>query len=164
MFNETDGMGGSWAWFLILILALFGGFGGMGKQGNTATSAEVYDATNIQSTTNRLNEIVNGIDNINYNMANQTNAIQQSMNTGFNSVNTSINNLSHQLDACCCNLRSQMLQDKYDDVRNQLNLAQLASSNAVQTQNLLNTLGNWYSKPSVNPYYAYGYNNGTTIA
>lgn len=174
--RDNDGFGGgSWGWFFIILLILCGGgFGGngfgiqRGNFGNYATSAEVYDATNIQSTTNRLNDIVSGIGNVNYNMANQTNAIQQSMNAGFNSVNNSISDLAHHLDTCCCEIKTNLLQNKYDDVRYQLEQANTAVANAVQTQNILGTIGQWYSKPAVNPYFAYGFgcngfNNGTTI-
>ena len=81
--------------------------------------------------------------------------VNQTLNSGFDAVNQNINDLSYQMQQCCCNLKTQMLQDKYDDVRNQLNMAQIAGSNAAQTQNILNTLGRYYMTPSVNPYTAF---------
>lgn len=161
---------------LILFFLIFG-FGGNGGWNRgfegAATPAQVYDATNQQSINNSLagiKEAINAgtyenarlIDQVNYNGMQNTNAITNAMNAGFNSVNGNINNLSHQLEQCCCNLRSQMLQDKYDDVRNQLNLAEIASANAVQTQNILGQIGRYVTNPPC--YGQYGYNYGTTIA
>lgn len=108
---------------------------------------------NMQNTFNMTNAMQGGF-----------NGVGQTLNTGFDSVNANINNLSHQIEQCACSLKTQMLQDKYDAAQNQLNLAEIASANAVQTQNILGNLGKWYSNPPVNPYYVYGQYGTTTIS
>jgi len=168
--NRESFLGGNGIILLILFFLVMGGFGN--NKADLATATQVYDATTQQSVTNKMNDILEAvnkgsystarlIDNVNYNMSQNTAAVTQALNCGFNGVNTNINNLSHQLEQCCCNLRSQMLQDKYDAVRNELNLAQIASANAVQTQNVLGQIGRFYvNQPIPNFYNGYG----TTIA
>lgn len=161
---------------LILFFLIFG-FGGNwgGNRGSEgcATPTQVYDATNQQSIFNALSgikEAVNMgsyenarlIDFVNYNGMQNTNAITNAMNSGFDGVTAQLTALGYQMSQCCCDLRTQMLQDKYDDVRNQLNLAEIASANAVQTQNLLGSLGRYVTNPPC--YGGYGYGYGTTIA
>lgn len=100
------------------------------------------------------------IDNVNYNLATQSAGIQQAINSGIDSVNANINNLSYQMQQCCCTLRTQMLEDRNADLQNQLNQAIAATANTVQSQYILGQLGRYYSYPPINPYAAYG----TTIA
>lgn len=143
--------------------------------------------TNLQNT-NTLTNVVNqgfnnvghqlcqGFNGVNYNMMDgfrgvdkaicqSTYAQTQVMNDGFNAVNQNINNLSHQISDGVCAIKTQMLQDKYDNLRNEYNLSTMINANSAQTQNILNTIGNWYAKPPAYPYYpyfatGYGYNNG----
>lgn len=168
----------SWLWIIVIFALLFGwggnGFGGNSAIANYATQADLARGFNEQNVMSRFDTIGQNITNaayenaqlingVNMNTMNGFNGVTQTLNSGFDSVNSNINNLSHQLSECCCNLKTQMLQDKYDAAQNELNLAQIASANAVQTQNILGNLGRWYSNPPVNPYYVYGY-NGTTIS
>lgn len=172
--GNNDGFGGNniWVWLLIILFFIGGGVG-FGANNQYATSTEVQNGFNNQNVMNRFDALAQAqntaaydnaqlINGVNVNMLQANAGLTNTINNGFNGVNTNINNLAHQMEQCCCNLKTQMLQDKYDQAQNQLNLAEISSANAVQTQNILGNLGRWYSNPSVNPYYAYGY--GTTIS
>lgn len=105
---------------------------------------------------NRLCSGFNGLDKTIY----QTSAANtQAMNDGFAAVNQNLCNLSHQITDGVCAIKTQMLQDKYDNLRNEYNLSTMANANSVQTATLLNALGSWYAKPPYAPYYG-----GTAVA
>ena len=70
------------------------------------------------------------------NNTNLINAIQ-----GFNSLQQQISMLSAHLDTCCCDIKTQMLQDKLDEANAKIVSQQNEISNAQQTQTILNTLG-----------------------
>lgn len=84
-------------------------------------------------------------------MMNGFNGVQSSLHHGFGGVQESINNLSHQMEQCCCDLKTQMLQDKYDALKNQYDQSLQAISNSVQTQNILSQLGRYYTNPPYSP-------------
>lgn len=169
--NETMG-GGAWMWFLVLILLFSNGTGfgnfdrGSIVYGDTpATTTEVNNAVNQQSVNSKLDCIQGAITSSAYENA-------ALINGNSNMINASINNgfqgLSRQLSECCCDIKTQMLQDKYDDVRYQLEQANTAIANAVQTNNILGTMGRWYANQPFSFYGSYGtygaYPYGTTIA
>lgn len=164
---------------LFFLLFGFGGNGfGFGNRGDVATASQVYDATNNQSVFNGLagiKEAVNCgtyenarlIDTVNYNGMQNTNSIVNAMNNGFNGVSAQLGALGYQMSQCCCDLKTQMLQDKYDSVRYQLEQANTAVANAVQTQNILGSLGRFVTNPPCYGQYGQGYGQfygGTTIA
>lgn len=78
-------------------------------------------------------------------------------------------NMAAQQAACCCQLETaihsegeqtraliqgntiQDLRDRLEQSERQNLTNTLVSSNQVQTQTLINTLGNWYPLPGVNP-------------
>lgn len=168
--GKNDGfLEGNGIIILILFFLIFGFGGGWmnhGGNGEYATQADIQRGFDYSNVASKLDGITNGLCNAGYEnaqLANQTNmnmlngfaGVNQTLNSGFDAVNQNINDLSYQMQQCCCSLKTQMLQDKYDDVRNQLNMAQIAGSNAAQTQNILNTLGRYYTTPSVNPYTAF---------
>ena len=168
--GKNDGfLEGNGIIILILFFLIFGFGGGWmnrGGNGEYATQADIQRGFDYSNVASKLDGITNGICNAGYEnaqLANQTNmnmlngfaGVNQTLNSGFDAVNQNINDLSYQMQQCCCSLKTQMLQDKYDDVRNQLNMAQIVGSNAAQTQNILNTLGRYYMTPSVNPYTAF---------
>ena len=54
-----------------------------------------------------------------------------------------IQQLGAQLETCCCSIKTQMLQDRYEDERAK-NVALMNDiSNYNQTQYILNTTGRW---------------------
>ena len=81
--------------------------------------------------------------------------VDNALCAGFNAVNQNINNLSYQMQQCCCDLKTTMLQDKYDQVLRELNQAQGVIANTSQSQYILGQLGRYYTMPSVNPYSCY---------
>lgn len=183
--TENDGFMGGNSWLVLILFFLFFGMNGWGN-GNfnnrgVASPEDVFLSNNQQSVFNCLSGIKEAVttgsydtarlvDGVNYHNMQNTNAIQQTLNTGFDGIAAQLNNLGFQMSQCCCDLKTQMLQDKYDDVRYQLEQANTAVANAVQTQNILGQLGRYYAYPAVNPYTCYsgnlnGYNfNGTTLA
>ena len=153
--NENSTM-----WFLALMLLLFGGgfnarpYGG--QPPNVATQESVTEAVNNQSTQSMLNQVLLSSANNNYetarlleqqNNTNLVNAIQ-----GFNTVNQNIQNqtnvlqsqlmqLGAKLDSCCCEIKTQMLQQQLDDA-NRRNVEKDAQiSNYNQSQYILGQLG-----------------------
>ena len=81
-------------------------------------------------------------------IAAQSNAMMQQNNTnlvnaiqGFNTVNQQIADLGYRMDKCCCEIKTQMLQDKYDAAQADLVALRGDVSNANQSQYLLSQLG-----------------------
>lgn len=157
-------------WFFAVILLAGGnGLGGL-FGGNRpmpgpppATQQDLTAAINNQTIQNELNAL--GISNANNNyetarlisdqnmqMVNQNNTNLINVIQGFNSITQQLQGnqaalmqqmmaLSHQMNTCCCNLRTQQLEDRLADktadavaLKNQLD-------NRDQTQNILNALG-----------------------
>lgn len=145
------GAGGSWMWFLAL-LVLMGGGNFLGNNGNYVTQAEMTAGLNNQSVQSQLQQIALSSANNNYETAQliaaQSNAMMQQNNTnlvnaiqGFNTVNQQIADLGYRMDKCCCEIKTQMLQDKYDAAQADLVALRGDVSNANQSQYLLSQLG-----------------------
>lgn len=159
--NNLGGGGG-----LIFILAIFFLMFGMGGW-NRGPAANPDTATASQVNQGFLNQQLQGIAlssaNNNYetarliqeqtsflaeqNNANQINAIQ-----GFNQVNLNMQNqtniLSQQLmalqakmDSCCCEIKTQMLQNRYEDERAANVALRNDISNFQQSQYILSQIG-----------------------
>lgn len=168
--NTTDHDGfleGNGIIILILFFLIFG-LGGWGNNGNGNLSADMQRGFDTQSVISKLDGLSSGLCDTAYENArlieqntvtnmqgfNQT---QMGMMQGFNGVQESINNLSHQMEQCCCNLKTQMMQDKYDTLNRDYQQALGAITNATQTQNILNSLGRYVTNPPC--YGGYGYGN-----
>ena len=145
------GAGGSWMWFLAL-LVLMGGGSFLGNNGNYVTQAEMTAGLNNQAVQSQLQQIALSSANNNYETAQliaaQSNAMLQQNNTnlinaiqGFNQVNQQIADLGYRMDKCCCEIKTQMLQDKYDAAQADLVSLRGDVSNANQSQYLLSQLG-----------------------
>jgi hypothetical protein len=155
--------GSDWLGAFLIIAVLFGGFGGFGfNRGgeNVATVDYVQSAINNQSTQEGLRDVLLSSANNNYETAqlinSQTNALQQqnyanqiNVVQGFNAIQQAIAQLGYQMDSCCCSIKTQMLQDKYDALENQYRTAQNDLSNAAQSQYILNALGRFVAYPPV---------------
>ena len=163
---NRDGMGdfgGSGFFWVFALLLLAGGGFGWGNGGGAATSAELQAGLANQSTQSGIQNLLVETANNNYETAQlingQTNTLMQQNNTnlinaiqGFNQVNSSIlmqgnvisnaiQQLSAQMNECCCSIKTQMLQDRLDDTQRQLAVAQDNISNYNQSQYLLGQLG-----------------------
>ena len=169
--NDNTGIfSGGWLWaFLIIALLFGGGLGGFGGGGAANTERIVNSAIAEQSTQNGLRDILLSSANNNYETARllseQNAAMMQQNNTnlvnaiqGFNAVNSTIlaqgsgiqeaiARLGFQMDSCCCAIKSQLLQDKYDRLYEQYRSVQVDASNAAQTQTLLAAMGKWVANP-----------------
>ena len=154
--------GSDWLGAFLIIAVLFGGFGGGfgfgGRGGNYATPEYVQDVVNNQSTQTGLRDILLSSANNNYetaqlingqtnslmqqNYANQVNVIQ-----GFNAIGAKLDQLGFQMENCCCSIKTQMLQDKYEALESKYLVAQNDLSNAAQSQYILNALGRFVAYP-----------------
>ena len=146
---------GDWIGVFLIIAVLFGGNNGFFGGGNSQVEA----ALNAQSTQTGLRDILLSSANNNYETAqlisNQTRDIMQQNYTnqgivvqGFNALQQSLSQLGYQMDQCCCSIKTQMLQDKYDETVRELVRAQTDASNAAQSAYLLGTMGKWVANPA----------------
>ena len=169
LMKDNDGFGGGTMGVFVLLLFLFalggvgGNRGGMPGPGNFATQEQMTAGLNNVQTQNSLNQILLSSANNNYETAQlingQTNTLMQQNNTnlvnaiqGFNAINTSIMNqtnvitqqlqaLQAKMDNCCCEIKTQMLQDRLSDTQAALATANNNISNANQSQYILGQLG-----------------------
>ena len=159
--RDGDGFGnGSGGWWILLIL-FFLFAGGWNRNGTeqAATRSDVTSGFNFAQVDNSLRGLEQGICNLGYttnvNMMQGFHGVDNALCAGFNSVTQNIANLSYQMQQCCCDLKTTMLQDKYDQVQRELAQAQGIIANTSQSQYILGQLGRYYSNPSVNPYTCY---------
>lgn len=154
--NENSVLGnndGLWI-FALLILMFGGGFGWGGNRGiagpEPATADQVSQGFNNQN----MQQILLSSANNNYETAQlinaQTNTLMQQNNTnlinaiqGFNAVNISLQNLQAKMDTCCCEIKTQMLQNRYEDERAKNVALQGEISNFQQSQYILGQMGRW---------------------
>ena len=148
---------GDWIGVFLIIAVLFG-WGGVGG-GRESVSDAVNAAINNQTTQNSLQSILLSSANNNYetaqlisaqtrdymqsNYTNQINVVQ-----GFNALQQQIANLGFQMENCCCGIKTQLLQDKYDATMRELTKAQTDASNSAQSQYLLSVMGKWVANPA----------------
>ena len=155
-----DGFGGGnafiWIFGLLILLGMFnGGFGfGGGRGPAPATQEYVQTAIDTQGINAQLQQIALSSANNNYETAqlisNQTRDYLQSNYTnqinvvqGFNQLQQQIANLGARLDTCCCEIKTTLLQDKYDAAARDLAKSQNEAVNAAQSQYLLGVMGKW---------------------
>jgi hypothetical protein len=146
---------GDWIGVFLIIAVLFGGSSFFGGGRN-----DVQEAINNQSTQMGLRDILLSSANNNYetamqiagqnllnaqqNAANQINVIQ-----GFNQITQALAGLSSQLGSCCCDIKTTLLQSRYDDALRENARLLADKSNADQSAYLLSVMGRWVANPSV---------------
>ena len=155
--------GSDWLGAFLIIAILFGG--GLGWGGNrgpgpdVATKEYVMESVNNSAIQSQLQQIALSSANNNYetaqlingqtaalmnqNYTNQINVVQ-----GFNAIQQAIAQLGYQMENCCCSIKTQMLQDKYEALQEQYRTAQNDLSNAAQSQYILGALGRFVAYPS----------------
>jgi hypothetical protein len=152
---RDNGFGGNGLWVFALLLLMFGGNGfGWGNRGpvgpEPASADQVAQGFNNQN----MQQILLSSANNNYETAqlinNQTNLLMQQNNTnlinaiqGFNAVNISLQNMMAKLESCCCDIKTQMLQNRYEDERAKNGTLQNEISNFQQSQYILGQMGRW---------------------
>lgn len=164
--NGAFGSDAMMFWIFALMAMEGGGFGNNRYGGpGYVTQPELTNQLNNQTVQNQLSQVLLSSANNNYETAQlingQTNALMQQNNAnlinaiqGFNQMALTTQNqnaqvlqdiqqLGSQLETCCCSIKTQMLQDRYEDERAK-NVALMNDiSNYNQTQYLLNTTGRW---------------------
>ena len=160
--NGSAIFGGDWFAVIVILLVLFGGGlgfgGGHGPMPDVATKEFVQDAVNNSAIQNQLNQIALSSANNNYEVAQRINdqttalmqqgyAYQLSAENRYGQIQQQIAQLGFQMENCCCSIKTQMLQDKYENVVNQLRQYQADASNNAQTQYILNALGRFVAYP-----------------
>lgn len=145
--NKDGFLEGNGIIILILFFLIFGFGGGAWGNNQQGTQAEVQRGFDTQAIINKLDGISNGICSSSYENAQLIN--QMNVN---------------QMEQCCCNLKTQMMQDKYDALKTQYDQSLQAISNSVQTHNILSQLGRYYTNPPYCPQYGTYYPAGATVA
>ena len=152
LMRENNGFeGNGFFWVFALLILMFGGNGfGWGGNNNNALS----DQMNQGFTNQQLQSIALSSANNNYETAQlinqQTNALMQQNNTnlinaiqGFNNINISLQNLMAKMDTCCCDIKTTMLQNRYEDERAKVVSLQNDISNYNQSQYILSQMGRY---------------------
>lgn len=162
MNGSSSFFGSDWLGAFLIIAILFGGGlgwgGGRGPAPDVATKDYVQTALDSQATQTGLRDILLSSANNNYETAqlisgqtrdlmqmgytNQINAVQ-----GFNQLTQQIAQLGFNMEQCCCSIKTQMLQDKYDETLRELAKAQTDASLAAQSAYLLSVMGKWVANP-----------------
>jgi hypothetical protein len=167
--KNSGGFGGILMIVIVFLFVIM--LGGRGFGGNDApvvnpgyvTQSEFTAGLNNLGTQNALQGIALSSANNNYETAQlingQTNALMQQNNTnlinaiqGFNQINLSIQNqtntlaqqlqaLQAKMDSCCCEVKTQMLQNRLDDAQAALVSKNNDISNYNQSNYLLGQLG-----------------------
>lgn len=166
--NDTS-FGGGWLFVLVILVVLFGmGGNGFGGNANAAGYATIADVNSIISNQSLQNSLTNGLlssANNNYetsqlinqqsmNMLSQNNtnllaaingfnATSQQIATGFAGINQNIADLGYRMDRCCCEIKTQMLENRLADANAALVTSQTANAIAAQSQYLLSQLGTY---------------------
>lgn len=150
--------GSDWLGAFLIIAILFGG--GLGWGGNrgpapdVATKEFVQDAVNNQATQTGLRDILLSSANNNYEMAqrinDQTSALMQQQYTHqiendqrFFTLQQQVSQLGYEMEQCCCSIKTQMLQDKYDEAIRELNKEQGEKIAANTAAYVLGVMGKW---------------------
>ncbi len=146
--NGNNWNDGSWLWFLIVVFAIFGGwgngFGGFGGGTNGGVGSEIQRGFDNQAVVSKLDGLSNGLCDGFY-------AMNNSMLTGFNGINTNImqtgygiqqavnadtvanmqntNALQSQLANCCCETREAIQGVNYNMATNTCTLQNTMNNN-----------------------------------
>lgn len=164
MMLGNGGMGGSWAWIVILLLAFNGGgFGGRGyADSNLAKIQDVYAANDLQSIRGAINNLGAGIADatfaLNNTIVNGHNTLGRDMMAGFGTVNAAISDVRFENAKNTCAITNaihyegeetrklitqnkiEALQGKIAEQSQMLQSANLAISQRDQNATLINTL------------------------
>jgi glutaminase len=159
-FFGGDGMA---FWIFALLFLNNGGFGGNYVNSGIVTNADLNASQNAQTQQLQMQglsdqlaqnkfdlaQVVNAqtAELVGQNNTNLINAIQGFNNLGLqltnqtNVLSAQIMNLDAKMTQCCCEIKTQMLQDRLTDAQAKIVAQQAEISNNQQTQTILNTLG-----------------------
>lgn len=145
-------------WFFAFLFLAGGNGGFFGNRGPApmgpppASQQDLNDAINNQSIQAQLNnlgiatannnlETVKAIADQNAFMQNQQNANMINIIQGFNNLSQRIDQLGFKMESCCCEIKTQMLQQQLDEARAKNVRLENQIDNRDQTQTLLGSLG-----------------------
>lgn len=159
-FFGGDGMA---FWIFALLFLNNGGFGGNFATSGVVTNADLNASQNAQTqqlqmaglsdqlAQNKFDiaQVVNAQTSelVAQNNTNLINAIQGFNNLGLqitnqtNVLSAQLMNLDAKMSQCCCEIKTQMLQDRLTDAQAKIVAQQAEISNYQQTQTILNNLG-----------------------
>ncbi len=151
---RDNGFGGNGLWVFALLLLMFGGGNGWGNRGPAMPAPASADQVAQGFNNQNMQQILLSSANNNYETAQlingQTNLLMQQNNTnlinaiqGFNAVNISLQNMMAKMESCCCEIKTQMLQNRYEDERAKNVALQGEISNFQQSQYILGQMGRW---------------------
>lgn len=153
------GIGGSWIWLIVLFF-LFGG-NGYGFGANAASNQINNDFlyTNLSNQLGRGQDRIENVLNTGFTAVAQGQfGLSKELCQGFAGVQAGLSALSHNMDKCCCDLKTaihaegeatrgliqantiQDLRDRIQEKDNLLQSANLSLQNNAQTQTLINAL------------------------
>lgn len=161
--------GSNLLWFFAFLFLAGGGNGFFGARPPMgpppATQSDVTEAVNNQSIQQQLNALGIATANNNFEMAkqfmDQNLSIQSQNNTnlvniiqGFNSLtqqimsqnaglSQKIDQLGFKMETCCCDIKTQLLQNQLAEANATIVKQQSEISNQNQTNTILNQLGRW---------------------
>lgn len=138
--GNNEGFGGSnGAWWIIIIIILFGwgrnGFGYGGNDGGNSNTVPFYQSldTDFATIERKIDGVYSGICDstfaLNNSIQNGFAAAQNTMTQGFAGLNTgmvqqgyenriAVNNVGTQLAQCCCDLKGQIAENRYENSQN----------------------------------------------
>ena len=144
--------GSDWLGAFLIIAILFGGglgWGGGRGVGDVATKEFVMDSVNNQGVQNQLQQILLSSANNNYELSQRINDQTAALTSFGYQLQNQIAQLGYKIESCCCSIKTQMLQDKYDALEEKYRTAQNDLSNAAQSQYILGALGRFVTNPPV---------------
>ena len=160
--GDTGFMGSEWLFAILILVVLFGGGFGFGGNNNALTMADI-NASNAQQTSalNQQSILLSSMQN-NYETAqlinsqtqtylnqnnnnllvavNGFNSVQNSIAQGFAQTSQAIADLGYRMDRCCCEIKTQMLEDRLQDTQFALQNANDIANNASQSMYLISQL------------------------
>lgn len=167
--NESS-FGGEWIFAFLIIAVLFGG-GGFGFGGGNAamaglaTTSEVQNSINSALASQNAQNILLSSANNNYETAqlisgqnmqmmqqsntnllaaiNGFNNLSGSIQGGFANVSAQIADLGFKMEKCCCDIKTQMLEQRLQDAQITIGNQNARIVASEQNQYLLSQLGNY---------------------
>lgn len=137
-------------WFFAFIFLAggngFGGlFGGRPMGPPPVTQSELNEAINNQTILSQLgqqNDLMLQTNNTNQiNMIQGFNSMVQQLQNQTNVLSQQVSQLGYKMESCCCEIKTQMLQDRLTDKTAEAVALQNKIDNRDQTQTILGNLG-----------------------
>ena len=114
----------------------FGGFGG--NNGAVGTLSNEFLYTNLNNTMDRgFTQLANQNFGIQKDICQSTGALQMGMAQGFSGVNAGIANLGYQQQQCCCETNRNIDSVRYENAKNTCDITTAIHAEGEATRNLM---------------------------